>query len=72
MIKLSDTMIENNIDGWPCLQIHDEIITIVKIEQVPEQIKLLQDAMENNIITDQMEVAMEAEPQVAYSLAEAK
>ena len=72
MIKLADTMAENNIDGWICLQIHDEICTIVREEQAELQVDLLRNAMENNEITQMIDIPILAEPCIADSLAEAK
>lgn len=65
---------ENGIDGWVALQVHDELMSYVRIDQA-EQGKLLQQiGMEKNIYTLQIadEVVMIAEPTICDSLKESK
>lgn len=72
MIKLSKQLKENNIDGWLALTIHDEITCIVKEDQAELVAKLLKDAMENNWVTEQIDVPMMTTPLIADNFAEAK
>lgn len=72
LIKLSDAFKEHNVDGWIALQIHDEITCIVKEDQAEFVSGLLKDAMENNPVTEQIDIPMIAEPLIADNFAEAK
>lgn len=72
LIKLAKSFKQKNIDGWICLQVHDEISCIVKEDQAELAAGLLKDAMENNVITAQIDIPIKAEPLIADNLAEAK
>jgi DNA polymerase I-like protein with 3'-5' exonuclease and polymerase domains len=72
LIKLSKLFKKNNIDGWIALQVHDEITCIVREDQAEFAAQLLQESMEKNVITEQIDVPILAEPQIADNLAEAK
>ncbi len=62
----------NNIDGWIALQIHDEILTYVKIEQAELGSNLLKSGMEDNIFTRKLDVPMIAEPTICDNIKDAK
>ena len=72
MIKMADLLKEHNIDGWIALQVHDEIVCIVKEDAAEKASDLLRDAMENNYITNQIDIPMVAEPEIGNNLAEVK
>lgn len=72
LIKLSKLLKKNNIDGWIALQVHDEVTCIVREDQAEFAAELLQESMERNAITEQIDIPILAEPQIADNLAEAK
>ncbi len=72
LIKLSDRFKEERIDGWISLQVHDEICTYIKDEEVDKGAAILQDAMENNVVTAEIDIPMFAVPVIAVNFAEAK
>ncbi|MDX1472418.1 MAG: DNA polymerase, partial [Flavobacteriaceae bacterium] len=72
LIKLAQLFKEHRVNGWIALQIHDEITCIVKENEVELAAKLLKDAMENNEVTEQMDIPMIADPLIADNFAEAK
>ncbi len=72
LIKLAKSFKLNKIKGWIALQIHDEITCIAVDEQAELVAELLKDAMENNPITEQIDIPMIAEPLIATNFAEAK
>ena len=72
MIKLSKLFKKNKIDGWIALSVHDEVTCIVKEDQVKFAAELLQDSMQNNEITQQIDIPILAEPIIAANLADAK
>lgn len=51
---------------------HDEICTYIKEEEVDKGVAILQDAMENNVVTAEIDIPMIAKPVVAVNFAEAK
>ena len=61
-----------NIDGYLCLQVHDEIIAYVREDQVDKAAKVIQVAMEKNKYAKMIDVPMIAEPLIANNLKEAK
>ena len=72
-IKFSQLLKANNIDGWPCMQVHDEITAIVREDQAEfAAVHCLQEAMENNWVTEQINIPILAEPLIADKLSEAK
>lgn len=72
LILLADLFDEHEIDGWICLQVHDEITCIVREDQAELAAELLKFAMENNSIAKQIDIPMVSEPLIADSFAEAK
>lgn len=72
LIKLSKLLKKNNIDGWIALQVHDEITCIAREDQAEFVAELLKDSMENNWVTEQIDIPIIAEPQIADNLADAK
>lgn len=72
IIKLSAELKKHNIDGWIALTVHDEITMIINESQAPRAAEILQDSMENNCITQQMDVAIVAEPIIADNFLDAK
>lgn len=72
LIKLADSFEKHNVNGWIALQVHDEITCIVKEDQASMVAELLQDAMENNRITNEIDIPITAEPLIADNLADAK
>ena len=72
MIKLSKLFKKNKIDGWIALTIHDEITCIVREDQAEFAAELLQDSMQNNWVTNKIDIPILAEPIVADNFAEAK
>jgi len=57
------------IDGYICAQVHDEITTIVREDQVEQAVEIIQRCMETTTLVD---VPLSAEPLVADNWAEAK
>jgi len=72
LIKLSKLFKKNNIDGWIALTIHDEITCVVREDQAEFAAQLLQESMEKNWVTEQIDVPILAEPKIADNLADAK
>jgi DNA polymerase-1 len=72
LLKLVKLFNENNIQGWPAMQVHDEIICIVKEEDSEKAAELLQSAMEDNSITKQIDIPMIAEPVIGDNFSECK
>lgn len=72
MIKLAHSFRDENINGFLCLQVHDEITCLVEEGDAQRASELLQDAMENNWVTHLIDVPIVAEPVIASSFAEAK
>ena len=62
----------NNVDGWVCLQVHDEITSYVRDEQAEQGSDLLKQGMENNEFAALLDVAMVADPIICTDLKEAK
>ena len=63
---------QNNVDGYVCLQVHDEITCYVKEDQLEEGVKWLQIGMEKNKAALKVDIPMIAEPLIATTLKEAK
>jgi DNA polymerase I-like protein with 3'-5' exonuclease and polymerase domains len=72
IIMLADLFEEHKIDGWVCLQIHDEIVCIVAESQAELAASLLKKSMEENWVAKKIDVAMKAVPVVCDNFAEAK
>lgn len=72
MIKLSRLFKKHKIEGWIALTIHDEITCIVKEHQAEFVAELLQDSMQNNWVTQQIDIPILAEPMIGDNFAEAK
>lgn len=63
---------QRKIDGWVCLQIHDEIMTYVKTEQSQEGLDNLKIGMEDNIYAKKIDIAMIADPVICDNIKDAK
>lgn len=74
LILLADLLEEHKIEGWICLQVHDEITLLVKEHHAELAAQLLQFAMEHNWVAEVIgqQVPILAEPQIAGNLADAK
>jgi DNA polymerase-1 len=72
VIKLAKLFQQHSIDGHIALNIHDEIVTYVRVDQVELAAKLLQDSMENNWATSKIDIPILAEPMFGNNFAEAK
>jgi len=72
MIKLSKLFKKHKIDGWLALQVHDEITCIVREDQAEFAAELLQDSMQNNVVTAAIDIPILAEPVIADNLADSK
>lgn len=66
-INISREFRKHNIDGYIALQVHDQIIAIVKKEQAQLSSKLVQTAMETSVVID---VPLIAEPKIANNMKE--
>lgn len=67
MIQIAREFKRNNIDGWICAQVHDQITCTVREDHVDLAKRIVQDAMEN---TTKIEIPLVAEPQVATNWAD--
>lgn len=63
---------QNSINGWVCLQIHDEIVSYVETHKAEFGAQLMQNGMEHNIFTAKLDIPMVAEPVVCDNLKDAK
>jgi DNA polymerase I-like protein with 3'-5' exonuclease and polymerase domains len=72
MIKLADLFKEHSIDGYIALQVHDEITCIVREDQAEIAAEMLQDSMEDNRITREIDIPILAEPVISDNFADAK
>jgi len=72
MIELALSLREHKIDGWIGLQVHDEITCIIREDQAELVAKLLKNSMENNRITNQIDIPILAEPIISDNFADAK
>lgn len=72
MIKMAKAIVDNDIDGWICLTIHDEITCIIREDQTELAAKLLKDSMENNWVTNEIDIPIIAEPIIGSNFAESK
>jgi DNA polymerase-1 len=72
LIKLARLFKKHNIDGWICLQIHDEIVAYAREDQAELAAQLLKQAMEDNEITNQIDIPIIAEPAIGNNFAEVK
>jgi DNA polymerase I-like protein with 3'-5' exonuclease and polymerase domains len=64
-IRIASEFKQKNIDGWICLNIHDQLICAVKEEQIETGISIVRDAMQNII---KLDVPLIAEPATAYNM----
>lgn len=62
----------NGIDGWVCLQVHDEITAYVREDQTDIGVELMKKAMEDNQYTRLIDIPMIADPIVCDTLKESK
>lgn len=72
LIKMARLMKKERIDGWICLQVHDEITCIVKEKHAERAAELLKESMEKNSITKQIDIPILAEPVISTNFADAK
>lgn len=72
MLEANRAFKSNGIDGWVCLQVHDELTCYIKEEQAELGSNLLKVSMENNLVTQKLDIPMIAEPIIASNLKEAK
>lgn len=72
LIRLADLFKEYKIDGWISLQVHDEITCYAREDQAELAAKLLKDAMENNYVTENIDIPMIADPMIGDNFAETK
>lgn len=63
---------QNGIDGWVCLQVHDEITCYVREDQVEQAIPLQQKGMEDNKFAKLIDIPMIAEPLACDNLKDSK
>ena len=71
-IKVKKLIKDNDLDCRLVLQVHDELTLICKESEADKASELLREAMENNRITDKIDVKMIAQPLIAKRLSEAK
>lgn len=71
-IKFCSGLLNEGLDAWMCLQVHDEIVAIAREDQADRVAELLQDAMENNWVTRKIPLPILAEPAIGLNLAEVK
>jgi DNA polymerase I-like protein with 3'-5' exonuclease and polymerase domains len=71
-IEIARLLKKHNIEGYVCLQIHDEITLLVAEGQAEEAGKLLKQAMECNQYAKRLDVPMIAEPIICDNLKESK
>lgn len=69
MIATARSFKAAGIDGWICMQVHDEITCVVREEQIDEAKSILRECMEKTTV---ISVPLAAEPLVASNWAEAK
>lgn len=68
-IAKAKQFLEEGIDAWASLQIHDEWVVSARIEQLERACEIVKDCMEN---TNKLLMPLIAEPTVAYNLREGK
>jgi DNA polymerase I-like protein with 3'-5' exonuclease and polymerase domains len=71
-VRFQKLVKEHNLDAKLVLQVHDEITVIARKDHATKAAELLQSAMEDNIVTKQISVPMEAEPIITDNLSTAK
>jgi DNA polymerase I-like protein with 3'-5' exonuclease and polymerase domains len=69
MIATARAFKQNGIDGWICMQVHDELTCMVRRDQADRAKVILRDCMEN---TTRISVPLTAEPMIAETWADAK
>lgn len=72
LIYLADLFDEHEIEGWICLQVHDEITCLIKEPQAELASELLKESMENNWIANEIDVPMISEPLIGDNFSETK
>lgn len=72
MIKLALAIEREKLDAWIALQIHDEICCISSEKDAKRVAELMQDAMENNWVTQEIDIPILAVPTISDNFAEAK
>lgn len=63
---------ENKVDGWVCLQVHDEITCYVREDQVDLALPLQKKGMEDNKFAKLIDIPMIADPIVCDNLKDSK
>lgn len=63
---------QNDVDGWVCLQVHDEITSYVREDHLDKAVSLKKIGMEDNIFTKLIDIPMVADPIVCNTLKESK
>jgi DNA polymerase I-like protein with 3'-5' exonuclease and polymerase domains len=72
MLDMTRLMKTHGIEGYVCLQVHDEITVYAEKEKVKQAQGLLKIAMENNQFALQLDVPMEANPIICDNLKDSK
>jgi hypothetical protein len=74
MLATQRGFVENNLDAWVALQVHDEIMCYAREDQAEKAKEILRKGMEENIFTLPLrdEVAMIAEPVICDNLKDSK
>jgi DNA polymerase I-like protein with 3'-5' exonuclease and polymerase domains len=72
MIDISRDLRQHGIDGYVCLQVHDEITVYAKEVHAELAKQIVKKRMEDNWVTRLLDVPMKTEPLIANNLKEAK
>ena len=72
MLDVMRSFKEHDLDGWVCLQVHDEIGAYVPEERAEEGAQYLRVGMEDNKYSKILDIEMIADPAIADSLVDAK
>ena len=72
MLDMARFMRDIHMDGWVCLQVHDEISCYVREADAVAGSKLLRKSMEDNDYAKMIDIPMIADPLIADNLKEAK
>jgi DNA polymerase-1 len=71
-IKIHTTLTERKMKTKLVLQIHDELVLHAPNNEAEEAAKILQECMENNWVTQKLDIPMIAKPTICNNLSEAK
>jgi len=72
MIKIRERLLEEKLDAKICLQVHDSITVHVRKDQAQRVYEIVQDSMENNWVSEMMDIPLVAEPAIGNNLSEDK